>query len=105
MLQKPVEGKTAVPLDLKQLCQNQNNRVFDQTPNRTPSMPPITITTAGITKLLDNLKDTQGFFAQMLFYNKCAISFWCSHCLLAMVDYGTDQGNDVMVAQFLFLFS
>ena len=45
-----------VLLDLKQLCQNQCDRVFDHTPNCTSFMPPISITTARITKLLDNLK-------------------------------------------------
>ena len=45
-----------VRLDLKQLCQNRCDRVFDHTPYRTPSMPPISITTAGIAKLLDNLQ-------------------------------------------------
>ena len=45
-----------VLLDLKQLCQNQCNRVFGDTPNRTSFMPPISITTADIAKLLDNLK-------------------------------------------------
>ena len=43
-------------LDLKQLCQNQCDRVFDHTPYRTPSMPPISITTADIAMLLDNLQ-------------------------------------------------
>ena len=45
-----------VPFDLKQLCQNQCDRVFDHTPYRTPSIPPISITTAGIATLLDNLQ-------------------------------------------------
>ena len=45
-----------VLLDLKQLCQNQCNRVFDHTRNCTSFMPPISITTADIAKLLDNLK-------------------------------------------------
>ena len=44
------------PLDLNHLCQNQCDRVFDHAPNRTPSMLPISITTTGIAKLLDNLK-------------------------------------------------
>ena len=44
-------------LDLKQLCQSQCNRVFDHTPNHTPFIQPISITTAGNAKLLDNLKD------------------------------------------------
>ena len=51
-----------VPLNLKQLCENQCDRVFDHTPNSSPSMPPISITTAGIAKLLDNLK-TRGRWA------------------------------------------
>ena len=45
-----------VPLDLKQLCQNQCDRVFDHTRYRTPSMPPISITTDGVAMLLDNLQ-------------------------------------------------
>ena len=44
------------------------------------------------------------FLSNVVFYNKCAISFWCTPFLQAVVDYGTDQVNVVMVAQFLFLF-
>ena len=46
-----------VLLDLKQLCQSQCNRVFDHTRNHKPFIQPISITTAGNAKLLDNLKD------------------------------------------------
>ena len=42
--------------DLKQRSLNQCDRVFDHTPNHRPSMPPISIPTAGIAKLLDKLK-------------------------------------------------
>ena len=41
-----------VLLDLKQLCQSKYDRVFDHT----PFIPPISIRTAGDTKLSDNLK-------------------------------------------------
>ena len=45
-----------VPSDLKPRSLNQCDRAFDHTPNHTPSMPPISIPTAGIAKLLDKLK-------------------------------------------------
>ena len=45
-----------VLLDLKQLCQSLCNTVFYHARNHTPFIPPISIPTAGIAKLLDNLK-------------------------------------------------
>ena len=43
------------PLDLKQLCQKQCDRNLEYPPNRDPFRPPISITTTGIAKLLNNL--------------------------------------------------
>ena len=45
-----------VLLDLKQLCQSQCDRVFDHTPIHMPFIQPVSITTAGNAKILDNLK-------------------------------------------------
>ena len=52
----PISFHERCSLRFEAILLNQCNCVFDYIPNHTPSMPPISITTAGIAKLSNTLK-------------------------------------------------
>ena len=52
----PISFHEPCSLRFEAILLNHCNCVFDHIPNHTPSMPPISITTAGIAKLSNTLK-------------------------------------------------